>query len=140
MHLARLVHDVFARTAATRDLTATQARLLCVLAEGPKTMTELAGILGVEKAAVTGLVDRIDRRGFVERRTVPGDRRACRIQLTRTGRTQARAVHEDILWAIDLLVSRISTRQRDQLRRTVTSLLVQDQPSRDNLNCRLVPQ
>ena len=48
-------------------------------------MSELAGLLGVEKAAMTGLIDRVERHGLVQRVAVPADRRACRIDLTPAG-------------------------------------------------------
>jgi DNA-binding MarR family transcriptional regulator len=47
--------------------------MLCVLAEGSRGMADLARGFGVEKAALTGLVDRAERRGLAERSRVPGD-------------------------------------------------------------------
>src|SRR6266498_4937683 len=76
VQLSRLVQGAFARIADRHHLTPVQARLLCVLARGPRGMTDLARCCGVEKAALTGLVDRAERRGLAERAPVPGDRRA----------------------------------------------------------------
>jgi DNA-binding MarR family transcriptional regulator len=53
-------------------------------------MTELARCCGVEKAALTGLVDRAERRGLAERTPVPGDRRALRVTLTDVRDVKAR--------------------------------------------------
>ena len=39
-------------------------------------MAELAHCFGVEKAVLTGLMDRAERRGLAQRSPVPGDRRA----------------------------------------------------------------
>lgn len=122
VRLARLVQDVFTRTAADHDLTAAQARLLCVLSDGPRTMSELAGVLGVEKAAMTGLIDRIERRGLVQRTTVAGDRRAWRVRLTPTGQKQALTTHEGIIGAIGLLVGGLSQAQQDRLRQAVVCI------------------
>ena len=83
--LSRLVQAAFTRVAALHDLTPVQGRLLCVLAQAPRGMAELARAFGVERAALTGLVDRAERRGLVERRAVPGDRRAVSVSLTPDG-------------------------------------------------------
>jgi len=56
-------------------------------------MADLARAFGVERAALTGLIDRAERRGLVERRAVPGDRRAVRVSLTPDGRRTAAGFH-----------------------------------------------
>src|SRR4051812_6989481 len=86
IQLSRAVQRVQARVSERHDLTPVQARLLCVLAERPRGMAELARCLEVEKAALTGLVDRVERRGLAVRSPVPDDRRALRISLTNDGR------------------------------------------------------
>jgi DNA-binding MarR family transcriptional regulator len=90
VQLSRLVQGAFARIADRHHLTPVQGRLLCLLAQGPRGMTELARCCGVEKAALTGLVDRAERRGLAERTPVPGDRRALRVTLTDVGDVKAR--------------------------------------------------
>jgi hypothetical protein len=52
-------------------------------------MAELAQCLGVEKAALTGLVDRVERRGLAKRTTVHGDRRELHVMLTDAGQRGA---------------------------------------------------
>jgi DNA-binding MarR family transcriptional regulator len=122
VRLARVVQDVFARAAVRHELTAAQARLLCVLAEGPKAMGELAGILGVEKAAMTGLIDRIERRGLVQRTSVPGDRRACHVALTSSGEKRALAVHEEVSKNLEALTSSLSVTRRNEFGRVVVDI------------------
>ncbi|WP_206074497.1 MarR family winged helix-turn-helix transcriptional regulator [Antribacter gilvus] len=89
--LASLVDGVVARVASDCDLTPVQARMLCILERGPWRMAELAHALGAEKAALTGLVDRAERRGLVRRAAVPGDRRALHVVLTEDGARSAAA-------------------------------------------------
>lgn len=48
--------------------------------------TELANILDVGKVSIGGLVDRLEERGFVERRPDREDRRAKRVVVTQGGR------------------------------------------------------
>lgn len=122
VRLARVVQDAFARASAQHGLTAVQARLLCILIEGPKAMSELAGILGVERAAMTGLIDRIERRGLVQRNAVPGDRRACRVALTPSGKERALAVHDEVGSSLGALTSSLSPARRGELLRAVLDI------------------
>jgi DNA-binding MarR family transcriptional regulator len=96
IQLTRLVEGIFARVSERHDLTPVQARLLCVLMEGPRGMADLAQIFGVERAALTGLMDRAEKRGLARRAPVPGDRRSLRATLTATGRETAIAFHTEI--------------------------------------------
>lgn len=122
VRLARVVQDVFARVSARHDLTAAQARLLCVLTEGPRAMGELAAILGVEKAAMTGLTDRVERRGLVQRTAVPGDRRACHIALTASGEERAVAVHDEVGRNLGALTSSLPAARREEFLRVILEI------------------
>lgn len=121
VRLARLVQSVLASAAGQYGLTATQARALCVLTEGPQAMSRLAGVLGVEKAAMTGLVDRLERRGLVERAT-GADRRSFLIQLTAVGETRAGAVHDEVSRRLDAVTGNLPAERRDQLCRDLHAL------------------
>ena len=61
-------------------------RLLWVLSNGPRMLTELAAIQGVSLPAMSNSISAIVERGWV-RRTAPGaDRRVALVELTPTGR------------------------------------------------------
>ncbi|MGZ0147493.1 hypothetical protein ACXJJ3_10510 [Kribbella sp. WER1] len=57
IQLMTLVQGIYATVSERHELTPVQAKLLCVLIGGPRGMAELAHLFGVEKAALTGLVD-----------------------------------------------------------------------------------
>ena len=122
VQLSRLVQGAFARIADRHHLTPVQARLLCVLAQGPRGMTELARCCGVEKAALTGLVDRAERRGLAERTPVPGDRRALRVTLTDAGRRSAAAFHAQVTAELNQLLSPLASHDRAQFRTAVAKI------------------
>jgi DNA-binding MarR family transcriptional regulator len=122
VQLSRLVQGAFARIADRHDLTPVQGRLLCVLAQGPRGMTELARCCGVEKAALTGLVDRAERRGLAERAPVPGDRRALRVTLTEAGRRSAAAFHAEVTAELDQLLSPLAPPDREQFRTAMAKI------------------
>jgi DNA-binding MarR family transcriptional regulator len=77
------------RTATVaRELDLSAAQLLALRAlkpEQPLPMGRLAGALECDKGNVTGIVDRLERRGLVERRPVDHDRRIKVLALTDEG-------------------------------------------------------
>ena len=75
----------FTDRAAQFDLSFPQAMALRELDE-PLPMGDLADRLCCDASNVTGIVDRLEARGLVERHTVVGDRRVKHIVLTAAGR------------------------------------------------------
>lgn len=59
--------------------------LLTLQRSGEMTMSRLAEVLNVSLSNATGLIDRIEERGFVERTRVPEDRRIVKIRVTPEG-------------------------------------------------------
>ncbi|MEF2966771.1 MarR family transcriptional regulator [Paenibacillus sp. M1] len=68
------------------DLTAQQYLILQILGAGDKTSSELAEELDVTLPAVTNLTNKLAGKGYIERRSVPNDRRSIKLQLTDQGR------------------------------------------------------
>jgi DNA-binding MarR family transcriptional regulator len=60
--------------------------LAALEAEGPLSMSRLADTLDVSVASATGIVDRMERRGLVERRHDSDDRRVVLVDLEPAGR------------------------------------------------------
>ncbi len=74
-----------------QTLSFSQVMVLTALMQHKEmTMTGLAEFLGLARANATGLVDRLVKRGMVERRRVEEDRRVVLITLTQSGRETAR--------------------------------------------------
>ena len=53
---------------------------------GEMAMSRLADTLGVSVSNATGLIDRVEERGYVERIRVPNDRRVVLVRISATGR------------------------------------------------------
>jgi DNA-binding MarR family transcriptional regulator len=123
IQLTHVVQDIHARLAQRHDLAPIQAKLLCVLAGGPRGMTELAHCFGVEKAALTGLVDRAERRGLATRSPAPGDRRALRVTLTDSGREAAAAFHADATAELNELVRALAPDDRERFSAAVARII-----------------
>lgn len=59
--------------------------LTALEAEGPLSMKRLAEAMDVSDASATGIVDRMEKRGLVERRHGTDDRRVVRVHATEAG-------------------------------------------------------
>jgi DNA-binding MarR family transcriptional regulator len=71
-----------------------------VESHGEMPMGRLADMLDVSLSNATGLIDRVEERGFVERTRVPSDRRMVMVRLTSNGRQmldEIETVREQIL-------------------------------------------
>jgi MarR family transcriptional regulator, organic hydroperoxide resistance regulator len=68
------------------DLTPPQVLTLQNLdTETARPMSELAKLLACDASNITGITDRLEERGLVERRNAPGDRRVRMLALTMAG-------------------------------------------------------
>jgi len=123
VRLSRIIEGIHARVSQEHDLTPVQAKLLCILCLSPATMSELARCLGVEKAAMTGLIDRAERRGLVAREAVPGDRRALNVVLTDTGRQAGESFHAQVTAELNELVAPLNTRDHTGFARALTQIV-----------------
>ena len=88
-----LTRIFFSRTAT--DLSRTEVGLLSALSTRPFRVTELASREGITQPAVTQLVNRLERRGWVERSTDPRDGRVVLVTLTDSGREALHRVRSE---------------------------------------------
>jgi DNA-binding MarR family transcriptional regulator len=68
------------------DLTLPQIIILGLLQQGPQTVSSLSEMIKLTPGAVSRLVDRMVRKGFVSRREGNDDRRQKMLSLTSAGR------------------------------------------------------
>jgi DNA-binding MarR family transcriptional regulator len=90
--LSFLVQGTLERLASEYELSIVQTRLLGILRDRTPTMRDLAQLLGLDKSSVSGLVDRAERRGLVERVPSAVDRRSVTVALTAEGQRLVDAV------------------------------------------------
>ncbi|GGW38902.1 MarR family transcriptional regulator [Streptomyces lucensis JCM 4490] len=129
MEVVELIGDVVARfyadyekAAGEHTLTGPQARLLSLLSLEPLPMRKLAQRLKCEPSNVTGIVDRLESRGLVERRPDPADRRVKVAAATEEGRQVARDLREGLHFAREPLAG-LSDDERRSLRDLLRRML-----------------
>ncbi|MFF4584581.1 MarR family winged helix-turn-helix transcriptional regulator [Streptomyces sp. NPDC001388] len=88
--------------AARQGLNATEEKTLDFLQrQGPLTAKDLAGLTGLAPASVTGLVDRLEAKGFVRRVKHPTDKRRVLVELDEDKLAELAGFFED--WARDIV-------------------------------------
>ena len=101
------------------DLSPAQCHVLHLIEPGrPLPMRRLADTLSCDASNVTGLIDRLESRGLVQRQASSGDRRVKALQLTAAGK-RVRAKLLGQMAEQSLPLSRLSARQQ----RTLVTLL-----------------
>ncbi|WP_246350816.1 MarR family winged helix-turn-helix transcriptional regulator [Nocardia barduliensis] len=75
----------FTAAAASENLTASQGKTLTVLRRGPVAMRTLAETLVCDASNVTGIINRLEKRGFVRREASTSDRRVTNLVITPEG-------------------------------------------------------
>lgn len=70
------------------QITPAHTGILFLLLKGQKSMNDLSTLLNIKNSTVTGLVDRLEAKKFVERAPDPGDRRRWNIKITEMGKKE----------------------------------------------------
>lgn len=83
--------------------------------DGTATQTELGRMLLVNRSNVTGLVDRMEQAGWVERLDDPADRRVKRIRLTAAGRKLLDRVDAVYIHKVAAVMRTLSAREQTEL-------------------------
>ena len=105
------------------DLSPIQCHVLHLIEpDRPLPMGRLADTLSCDASNVTGLVDRLEARGLVERRPSDDDRRVKQLQLTPAG-SRLRSAMLRRMSAQSHPLSRLSGRQQRELVKMLEALL-----------------
>ncbi|HSL33364.1 MAG TPA: MarR family transcriptional regulator [Candidatus Limnocylindrales bacterium] len=109
--------------AAHLDLNRTDLRCLDWLSEGPRTIGSLAAATGLSSAATTTLVDRLERKGFVQRVRDTGDRRRILVELTGQAIERSAELYGPLVTEGNRMIERYSEAElalvRDYLRASI---------------------
>ncbi|MGW7822534.1 MarR family winged helix-turn-helix transcriptional regulator [Streptomyces puniciscabiei] len=114
--------------AARQGLNATEEKTLDLLQRhGPLTAKDLAELTGLAPASVTGLIDRLETKGFVHRVKHPTDKRRVLVELNQEKIAELAVFFED--WARDV-VEACEEFSTDELRTVIRFLSVMSERQR----------
>jgi MarR family 2-MHQ and catechol resistance regulon transcriptional repressor len=83
-------------------------RTLCLTSEWRQcSMQEIARSLGITKSGVTRLVNRLEKKGYVQRQRSPEDGRVCCIKVTPPGRELVKTISRQNQDRIDRIMAKI---------------------------------
>ena len=103
---------------ADTNLTAVQAMALNFLGqEDSTTAKELSERTGLDTATLTGVLDRMETSGWIERHRHPSDRRALHICLTDQGRDIVPRIRRKMEKANRHFLAALSEREQKEFRR-----------------------
>lgn len=98
------------------DLTPVQyAALLAIQRHSGMDQITLAGLIAYDRTTITGVVDRLERKGLVTRVVNSADRRARELQITTEGEATLNGMQPAVDAAQTLLLSGLSAIEAEQL-------------------------
>jgi len=128
LHLLRTGDMVFAAEAAFLGKHGisqgrfTVLMLLNCCSDVPCTPADLAARAGVTRAAMTGLVDKLEKDGIVTREPDAEDRRSVLVQLTRVGQALLERMLPDYFACVAGIMEPLQPAERKQLVRLLQKL------------------
>lgn len=113
--LNRWAEASVARAAGENRLSLRQLSALTMIESEQTTLGDVARRLMVTPAVVTGLIDRLERRGYVRRINSTDDRRRVLLALTDEGKAAAESVSSQLREELAVALSAFSPRELEQL-------------------------
>jgi len=119
--LAENMRALFMRRLDAADLSPPQFLTLTQLAT-PAPMREMAARLRCDASNMTGLADRLEERGLLERRADPNDRRVKLLTLTPAGEKLVGEMNRNVIHDLPGLAT-LSLAEREQLASLIVAVL-----------------
>lgn len=108
---------------ADTTLTAVQAMVVNFLGRrDPITAKELSERTGLDMATLTGVIDRLEASGWIERRRHPSDRRAIHILLSDRGRNIVPLLQKKMEKANREFLAALSDNEQQEFRRLLRAV------------------
>lgn len=112
----------------------------------PTTPAELADFASVSRATITGLLDTLERDGFVRREPDPADRRQMSVHLTEKGQAFMHGILPEHFRLITRIMGNLSENERQTLSTLLTKVSMQvatlapgaEEPARSPANATAV--
>lgn len=124
VRVAFAVMAVLNKIGAEQDLSLTQIRVCGILRDRRLRMATLAEYLGLEKSTMTGMIDRSEKRGLVQRTPNPEDGRAIDVYLTRAGEELVDRLRERVHAELAPFTGQLDASEQRTLRELLARMLV----------------
>ncbi|MDO8906171.1 MarR family winged helix-turn-helix transcriptional regulator [Hydrogenophaga sp.] len=130
-HAIRRLHQIsvgiFLQSVGDSGITPVQYAALQVVSNQPGIdQRTLARNIALDTSTTGGVVDRLEARGWLERRTSPEDRRARQLFLTRAGDQALAGTIPAMLRAQEQILAPLTERQRGEFMRMLQVLVTQN--------------
>jgi DNA-binding MarR family transcriptional regulator len=125
VQLSFTIHAILGRVGSAHDLSIIQIRLLGILRNREPSMLELAQYLNLDKSSITGLIDRAERRGLVQRTISPNDRRGFNVKVTPDGMQLIQVVGQEIYSQLNGITTVLTPFERSQMAALASKILDQ---------------
>ncbi len=113
------MRNVWHQRMRSLELSPPQGITLRMLADSPFPMGSVADLLSCDASNMTGIADRLEERGFVERIADPSDRRVKLLQITDAGRQLLDVMDAPLIGEFEGIAS-LSMDERRQLAALLT--------------------
>ncbi len=108
----RHVHQASQKEGITRSQ---RTLIKTIIINGPQRIQDLGALLGLSNSTVSGLVDRLEEKGMVERRRSEEDKRNVYVHVTTMQKTRIYEMHNDFDNRIIAFVDALSKEELETL-------------------------
>jgi len=123
----RNIHQLFKAELAPYGVTPGQyAVLRCLWDENAQTARKLADRLALDGSTITGILDRMEQKGLIEKLADPKDRRALQVMLTETGHKLQKPLSQAILNANHKALMSLDEMQAETLKQMLHDLNISE--------------
>ncbi len=106
------------------DVSVAQLSVLRLVAEqGPMRVSDVAREVGLSASSVTGLFDRLEADGYIERRRGQEDRREVTVHLTDEARRMLEEAQAQIVIEVERLFAPLSDEDLETITRLIAKLV-----------------
>lgn len=116
--------EVFAGLQGDDNATLRQFAVLAAVSEqAGLTQSDLVRITGIDRSTLTDMMERLERKGLIERKRTEKDKRAKAVRLTNKGRTRVAAAAPHALAADEALLGALPKNKRRAFLGTLEGLV-----------------
>jgi DNA-binding MarR family transcriptional regulator len=124
INLQRALNNAMKQTSLQEGVTLQQATILRILQhEGTVPMSKIAEHLQVSRPNITGIIDRLEKKGLIEKSENNQDRRSTTIKITMKGQELQEKISQNYATLIKTGLKTLSATQQETLVNNLTKFI-----------------